>query len=1011
MAIKRTIGRSKFVQPTGIIPDSGGQAMAQASQNIANAITGITETIDKNQLDTAIIEAEKQGKQIGSRVDGNKKPIPLDLTTLNSFTTNIYNKSNIRKASAYFKEQAINSYSLALQNDAIKNADASLQKNLGKVGADGKLLVETASEGYINSIKANVANEVWNDISPRLNNIWGNATRKASAFQIEETRKVNLNNATTVLETLLPQEANIISNGSSDESVVTSIAETKAKAFQLIDDNASSSVEASNEKIKYSTNLQQLVSTNAIKLAHANGMSNSNLLKMAKSTSESFATDENVDSTLVYNAMINEISRLDKIDDEKKTEIKEASLTSAYKMLLNLPKNVYPSESEIASLELEHQIKIIDAVNAQQKLIKTDTAKLFNNNLLKTISAVKNNNIGVVEQSGTDDNADFTSDDIDWLKKQKKMNMVKDLVGAIGHNLTKPSVEDKIYKLTKEIAEDFATESSDVFKANMTMAMNGNGKVLIPSQLRSASYIENLIKRDLIGTKNYHAYTRDGWINEVNRYEKEFIKTNKVANILSKIPIKQKYSIPINQEEKNALDKETPTSFYYNGKLTNYDVLSDNEDVRQESIQFYTSLALSNGHVPNDLKDLFTNVQEITDDAVFSKLKQAYFSLKKEFYKKYENQSPESKWEVFASKDRNNLNIDILDSTEGYANANEFRASYNNVSAKRNLSEIFPNLSEEGLSDNAIVTNELHSVLEKSDNFFWQDWFTSDIDGNETENNVVRAWIDQNGGDFTTAVISDPGILNQIIRGVKYRVASKKVNMNLPEKALRSAVKSEFYNMTGQLSLHTDNYGVVHLIKGNSAVREAQLLIPKDAYTITKEDLIEDVKSQYNKSFGGGSQNTYIQEAIENGKILFLPNNENVGQKTFRVIVEAEDGTTETLANHYRWQWEDSQVNADYKDALQKISNGGVRKLLSSFNFMSKNNLDAVMSTIKSNRESADTWIGIINKYNSLAFGVNNMTTSPNNILPIINYVKSDAGKKELEDYFDDKRFLRFDLR
>lgn len=695
----------------------------------------------------------------------------------------------------------------------------------------------------------------------------------------------------------------------------------------------------------------------------------------------------------------------------KKTEIKEVSLTSAYKMLLNLPKNIYPSESEIGSLSLEHQIKIIDAVNAQQKLIKTDTVKLFNNNLLKTISAVKNNNIGVVEQAGTDDNADFTSDDVDWLKKQKKMNMVKDLVGTIGHNLTKPSTEDKIYKLTKEIAEDFATESSDVFKANMTMAMNGNGKVLIPSQLRSASYIENLIKRDLIGTKNYHAYTRDGWINEVNRYEKEFIKTNKVANILSKIPIKQKFSIPINQEEKNALDKETPTSFYYNGKLTDYDVLSDNEDVRQESIQFYTSLALSNGHVPNDLKDLFTNVQEITDDNVFSKLKQAYFSLKKEFYKKYENQNPESKWEVFASKDRNNLNIDILDSTEGYANANEFRAVHNNVSAKRNLSEIFPNLSEEGLSDNAIVTNEVHSVLEKSDNFFWQDWITSDIDGNETENNVVRAWIDQNGGDFSTAVISDPGILNQIIKGVKYRVASKKVNMNLPEKALRSAVKSEFYNMTGQLSLHTDNYGVVHLIKGNSAVREAQLLIPKDAYTITKEDLIEDVKSQYNKSFGGGSQNTYIQEAIKDGNILFLPNNENVGQKTFRVVVEAKDGTAETLANHYRWQWEDSQVNADYKDALQKISNGGVRKLLSSFNFMSRNNLDAVMSTIKSNRESADTWIGIINKYNSLAFGVNNMTTSPNNILPIINYVKSDAGKKELEDYFDDKRFLRFDLR
>ena len=55
MAIKRTIGRSKFVQPSGIVVDSGGQAMAQASQNIANAITSITKNVDQNQLETAMM--------------------------------------------------------------------------------------------------------------------------------------------------------------------------------------------------------------------------------------------------------------------------------------------------------------------------------------------------------------------------------------------------------------------------------------------------------------------------------------------------------------------------------------------------------------------------------------------------------------------------------------------------------------------------------------------------------------------------------------------------------------------------------------------------------------------------------------------------------------------------------------------------------------------------------------------------------------------------------------------
>ena len=78
---------------------------------------------------------------------------------------------------------------------------------------------------------------------------------------------------------------------------------------------------------------------------------------------------------------------------------------------------------------------------------------------------------------------------------------------------------------------------------------------------------------------------------------------------------------------------------------------------------------------------------------------------------------------------------------------------------------------------------------------------------------------------------------------------------------------------------------------------------------------------------------------------------------------------------------------------------------------MAKNNLDAVMESIKNNRDQAETWINFINTYNKLAYGVNNLPTSPSNILPIINYVKSEKGIEELKQFFDDKRMFRFDLR
>ena len=100
MAIKRTLGRSKFVTPSNIVVDSGGQAMAQATDNIGKAIGNIGETIDTSQLQTAILEAEKQGKLIGARThkvydsSGNSTvvPKPLSAMDLNSlFQPNLYN--------------------------------------------------------------------------------------------------------------------------------------------------------------------------------------------------------------------------------------------------------------------------------------------------------------------------------------------------------------------------------------------------------------------------------------------------------------------------------------------------------------------------------------------------------------------------------------------------------------------------------------------------------------------------------------------------------------------------------------------------------------------------------------------------------------------------------------------------------------------------------------------------------------------------------------------------------
>ena len=157
MAIKRTITRRYGVRPVQMDVSSGALSLAKATETVANTVSNVTKFIDDNQFQEAVLNAEIQGRRVGSQTitdkNGNTIPKPLDQMTLNSFTADIYNKANIRKAQQYFKKEAINSYGLALQNHAIDVASKSFLENGGKVNEQGKLIVQNAGDSYIDGIK------------------------------------------------------------------------------------------------------------------------------------------------------------------------------------------------------------------------------------------------------------------------------------------------------------------------------------------------------------------------------------------------------------------------------------------------------------------------------------------------------------------------------------------------------------------------------------------------------------------------------------------------------------------------------------------------------------------------------------------------------------------------------------------------------------------------------------------------------------------------------------------
>lgn len=1010
MAIKRTIGRSKFVQPTGIVPDSGGLAMAQASQNIANAVASITDTIDKNQLETAIIEAEKQGKQVGSRsVDG--VPVPLDQMSLNSFTSDIYNQNSLRKAQSYFKKQAINSYGLALQNHAVDTASMSLQENLGKLDANGNLVVKEASKGYISSLKDKLSPEVFAEISPGINKIWGNASRKASAYMLDNVKKVNMNNAEKSLNHLLEYESNFIINGSADESDYLYIDEAKKKAFEIIDDNSTDATQASTLKLQYKTGLETRVATNTITMAHASGMSISDLMSMTVDTVDSLKLDQNINGEVVGNSMMKEIQKLNTIDTKSKQESKKSSVDKANTLTLNLMNNdVIPSQNEIEELNIEEQITMGSRIDAHIKTKTIQTKKLHNDNILKIVADIAGNNINIPENK---DKTDF-SDGVAVLKNREKMNLVSDLITKLGSNLTSNQSRIQILKLSNGIADGLATQKSDIFKANIEIMMSGNTDApLNPKYLRSEDYIRILVNKGLIGTSKENAYTREQWIKRVNTYETAFIKKNQEAKIYSEISYKIKKRLPINEQDRTALEKIQKTSFELDGVNVEYDVLHDNQIIREESIKHYTSIALSTQVLPKKIIDVLNNIGSL-NDTNFMYAKLAYASIKQAVYKAHENDNPDSAWESFSNDNLNDLDTLKLDDAKHYGDASVFRSAHSASSADRKLSEIFPKKGfsdiDGNLKNDAVMFKEsLDRVGKNLDNNWFLQLFTSNIGGSLQEDATVRKWFAQNNVDnMADLFIKDPILKSNLIRFVKYQAMNGKLNTNTPELALDAAVKKAIYKFSSHLHMQEDEEGRVHLVDGISIMKHAQSQIPGDGYEISKNELINDALSQYNATFGGGSSDPSIREAIDNKNIIFVPNKESAGDQTFRVVALTKDGRAETIANHYSWSWDNSQQNEDYEEAKLKISNDGVRKLLNSFDFMAKSNLVATMESIKSNRDQAQTWTGIVNTYNQIASSIKSTGITTNDVLP---YINSQEGQKELQEYFDSKRFFRLDLR
>tara|TARA_R100000426_G_scaffold74848_1_gene52504 strand:+ start:202 stop:3228 length:3027 start_codon:yes stop_codon:yes gene_type:complete len=999
MAIKRTIGRKFGVRPVQMDVSSGALSLAKATQTVANTVNNVTKFIDDNQFQEAVLNAEIQGRQIGSQTitdkNGNTIPKPLDQMTLNSFTADIYNKANIRKAQQYFKKEAINSYGLALQNHAIDIASKSFLENGGKVNEQGQLIVQKAGESYIDGIKKQVAPEVFNVISPSISKIWGQASRKASAQQIKDVKATALIEAQKHINHVLNLEVDLVTNGGEDIDVEF-IENEKARVFEIIENNSSSRAEAEKIKIKYNQMLQNNVSVNAVDLAYESGTSISEMIKMAIDTRKAFENDPNIDGNAVESAMRGKIAIYEAMKNDQRQEASRESKQKGYQYQINIMNGIPVTNAQVEELELADQVSFLKFRQTFQKTNDTNIKKIFNDKLALNISIVDNNLVTPVDAATL---GEFDTSSKAQLQRMADIEAVNNLKKLLTHKDTSLENQRAILKVMSKVATRQLKQDNDAFAANMERMLDGseNTVMLNPNDLTKESYIRELENKGIIGVGPGFAYTRKSWIQRVNNYRTDYIKKQKEIYQISKIGINQKLGLGLNQTQKTAIeDKILTTNFMLDGQRVDYNIFSSDDTIRGESMKYYSQVVQSFGYVPRVLQTAFESIKTSGNDENFAMIKMMYSTMKSAIIKKY-GQAKRKDGEVQFNliMENSGVSVPLMESAMTYNDYKEFATAHSGESINRSLSDFF---KIDGSNNEEVFDRGFQIVKNYLDSNVFTRFFKEEVGADPSEDSALLAYVAQSGAsDFSEAIIRDPSIKSEMIKLVQLQITRKEVTPD--REGLTAAIHQAFYKLAPHLSIHEDDTGQAYLIKGNSILREAQSTIPTGGPTLTLDTIKADMLENYNKSFGGGSQDPLVQEAIKKGDIMFIGNNDGVGDQTYRVVVPTGDGRFEVLANNYRWNYQGSQLEKDYYLAIDKIENEPIRRILNSVNFMSKNVLDQTMGAIASSRDYSKGFQKLVNAYNSMANAINRAPIQYSEILP---YLQLDGSQNELDGYFDE---------
>jgi len=997
MAIKRTILRQNFVTNTAM-PESAGLAMAQASREIAGAITSITNTVDKNQLDTALLEAEKQGLHVGSVTNDDGSPKPLDLMTLNSsFNPDMFNKSNQAKAKNRFKEHAINAFGLNVQNHIGDHANNMLEQHRGSF-ANGKTIVESNLTAYANEWKSKVAPEVWNELQPSVNRIIGSATRKASAIHIQNLKTQALISANKGLTGIADRRSSFIVESQINEKfgdgVATNelFAKEEKKIFDIIRANSNTTADAENTINAYRNTLQINVVEKSVTSAHIAQVPHSEILSMINNVADN-NNDPTIDSDAVRQSGIQKANQLFNIVIKKKQEDREASL-DIYEDVINkiitgdLTSMPTLLDIKSSSMDTNHISSAIQILNGR-------TVNLTN----KVNKANKDTNLLLLDEIAT--STPYQKE----IAIAQIMQRIKE--GKVG--------TAEIISFRKVFQKRYSLEETDRLDTNF--APYFAELELTSSYANPPSYFYNnadkLKKLNVIGVQmpgqpkprmTYQAY-----INKVNAYAKNY--NVKTENRYEAVEIKNLHTIGgavggqdvIAKLEKT---KSVPKTIRINGVDQPINILSTDKNVANASLVKAVRFTTDYNTLHPSLVEVFSQIGNINDNEMFTKVTMAHAMLSESFRV---NGKVDGKLGLVL--EASNINDYAISNARSFGMDLTNKIAIPNTESKQRLiSKFAPNGETE------------YQVFEKTfKSFANQDYMTDlilsntqlgrlftmvdpSIELNYEKTSEMRQLINdyqsQNGMDNLTDVIMDDPRMMTMMNDMFWAYASSG-EVTPDNKGMNYAmgkVLTKLFSQVGIMESKDIDGNTVKRWTFNPPLKQFESTMPttetEDGVSeglpikLTNEDLYKYINYSINGQPNMWNRNDGFKEGHEKMDYEIVAN-ENYGKTpSYSIYIKNGYGGKQEVYNNFRFDWETSPQNEAYKNAINTIEDNDFRKWVYGLPGMKAQQVRAIYNRWNSNM-SPDTII----------MDLQTLYNQAQSILPLdkqkpINLTQYDAAKK-----------------